>query len=104
MIGVEYAALFSARDVQVTRPGSPESLLVSIGLVLLDDFVHTRRGHGVAIRLGSEVVGIVLCHDCAVTLMDSVRRIRNTPAQPTCGTSVSADRPRMSADGLRSVG
>ncbi|MEJ5978286.1 Si-specific NAD(P)(+) transhydrogenase [Novosphingobium sp. PS1R-30] len=58
VIGIEYATIFSALDVQVTIVEPRETFLDFIDREILDEFVHQLRDRGVAFRLGAPVVSV----------------------------------------------
>jgi NAD(P) transhydrogenase len=91
VIGVEYATIFSALDVSVTLVESRDSLLDFIDHELVDDFVHQLRDRGVAIRLGSKVVGIEFNHDWPVTVLENGRRVRSEMLLYTAGRVGATD-------------
>lgn len=63
VIGVEYASIFSALDVQVTLIEPRTSFLDFIDKELIDEFVHELRDHNVSLRLGSAVTSIGFTDD-----------------------------------------
>jgi NAD(P) transhydrogenase len=91
VIGVEYATIFSALDVNVTLVESRDSMLDFIDHELVEDFLHQLRDRGIAIRLGSKVVGIAFDHDWPVTVLESGRRIRSEMLLYTAGRVGATD-------------
>jgi NAD(P) transhydrogenase len=77
VIGVEYATIFSALDVNVALVESRPSFLEFIDHELIEDFTHQLRDRGMAIRFGSKVARIEFEHDWPVTILDNGRRIRS---------------------------
>ncbi|MBS7542220.1 Si-specific NAD(P)(+) transhydrogenase [Ancylobacter oerskovii] len=63
VIGVEYATIFSALDVQVTLIEPRSSFLDFIDKELIEEFTHELRDRNVSLRLGSKVAAIELGHD-----------------------------------------
>ena len=63
VIGVEYATIFSALDVQVTLIEPRNSFLDFIDKELIEEFTHELRDRNVALRLGSKVAAIELGND-----------------------------------------
>ncbi|MDR3537058.1 MAG: Si-specific NAD(P)(+) transhydrogenase [Acetobacteraceae bacterium] len=76
VIGVEYATIFSALDVNVTLIESRPRFLEFLDEELVEDFVHQLRDRGIAIRFGTKVARIEFEHDWPVTILDNGRRIR----------------------------
>ncbi|WP_182086163.1 Si-specific NAD(P)(+) transhydrogenase [Aureimonas sp. ME7] len=58
VIGVEYATIFSALEVQVTLIEPRSSFLDFVDKELMEEFVHELRDRNVALRLGAEVTQI----------------------------------------------
>lgn len=59
VIGIEYATIFSALDVQVTLIEPRTSFLDFIDREIIDEFVHQLRDRNMSIRLGAEVTKVV---------------------------------------------
>jgi NAD(P) transhydrogenase len=59
VIGIEYATIFSALDVQVTIIEPRATFLDFIDREILEEFVHQLRDRGVSFRLGSPVRSVV---------------------------------------------
>ncbi len=55
VIGIEYATIFSALDVQVTLVDGRKTVLDFIDRELIEDFLHQLRDRGVVLRLGCSV-------------------------------------------------
>jgi NAD(P) transhydrogenase len=58
VIGIEYATIFSALDVQVTIIEPRPTFLDFIDREIIDEFVHQLRDRGVTFRLGSPVASV----------------------------------------------
>lgn len=58
VIGIEYATIFSALDVQVTVVEPRATFLDFIDREIIEEFVHQLRDRGVIFRLGSPVVSV----------------------------------------------
>ena len=58
VIGVEYATIFSALEVQVTLVEPRASFLDFVDKELMEDFVHDLRDRNLSLRLGAEVTKI----------------------------------------------
>ncbi|WP_294645915.1 Si-specific NAD(P)(+) transhydrogenase [uncultured Aureimonas sp.] len=58
VIGVEYATIFSALEVQVTLIEPRPTFLDFVDKELMEEFVHDLRDRNVALRLGAEVTKI----------------------------------------------
>ncbi len=55
VIGVEYASIFSALDVQVTLLEPSDGILSFVDRELADEFLHDLRDRGVTLRFGARV-------------------------------------------------
>ncbi len=76
VIGVEYATIFSALDINVTLIEPRTSFLDFIDREIIGDFAHQLRDRGMTIRLGSKVEGISFQNGSPVTTLESGRQIR----------------------------
>lgn len=78
VIGIEYATIFSALDVQVTLIEPRDSFLDFIDREIIDDFVHQLRDRGMSIRLGARVEHVeVDGQGWPICVLDDGRRIRS---------------------------
>ena len=76
VIGVEYATIFSALDVNVTLIEPRPSFLDFIDHELIEDFTHQLRDRGMTIRLGAKVESITFANGAPVTTLDNGRQVR----------------------------
>jgi NAD(P) transhydrogenase len=78
VIGIEYATIFSALDVQVTLVEPRETFLDFIDREVIEEFVHQLRDRNMMIRLGSEVATIEKDgNGRVVTTLEDGRTIRS---------------------------
>jgi len=91
VIGVEYATIFSALDVNVTLVESRNSVLDFIDHELVEDFIHQLRDRGIAIRLGSKVVRIEIENEWPLTTLENGRRVRSEMLLYTAGRVGATD-------------
>ncbi len=77
VIGVEYATIFSALDVNVSLIEPRPTVLDFIDRELMEDFLHQLRDRGVTLRFGSKVARVELENDRPVTVLESGRQIRS---------------------------
>ncbi len=76
VIGVEYATIFSALDIEVTLIDSRETILDFMERELVDEIVHDMRDRGVVLRLGERVSGVEReAHGRVVTTLESGKRV-----------------------------
>ena len=77
VIGIEYATIYSALDVQVTLVEPRDSFLDFIDREIIEEFVHQLRDRGMTIRLGSKVTHIAKDEaGRVVTTLEDGRTIR----------------------------
>ncbi len=77
VIGVEYATIFSALDVQVALVEARDTFLDFIDHEIIEDFLHQLRDRGVTIRFGSKVERVEIEGSHVVTTLESGRRVRS---------------------------
>jgi NAD(P) transhydrogenase len=100
VIGVEYATIFSALDVQVTLIESRPSFLEFVDHELIEDFTHQLRDRGMAIRLGAKVDRIEFEHDWPVTILENGRRVRSEMLLYAAGRVGATDNLNLESCGL----
>lgn len=78
VIGIEYATIFSALDVNVTLIEPRDSMLDFMDRELIDDFTHQLRDRGVVLRFGRKVEKVSIREDggCKIDMEDG-RTIRS---------------------------
>ncbi|HTJ62870.1 MAG TPA: Si-specific NAD(P)(+) transhydrogenase [Alphaproteobacteria bacterium] len=76
VIGVEYATIFSALDVNVTLIEPRQKILDFIDHELIEDFLHQLRDRGMTIRIGSKVDRIEFSDGRPVITLESGRQAR----------------------------
>ena len=101
VIGVEYATIFSALDVQVTVLEPGPGLLGFVDRELADEFVHDLRDRGVTLRFGAKVKTI-RCDGpqrCVIQLEDG-RHVRADMVLFAAGRQGATDSLNLAACGL----
>ncbi len=103
VIGIEYATIFSALDVQVTILETGPSLLSFVDRELADELVHDLRDRGVTLRFGAHVktIGCDAPQRCRITLEDG-RELRADMVLFAAGRQGATDTLNLSACGLES--
>jgi NAD(P) transhydrogenase len=76
VIGVEYATIFSALDVNVSLIEPRDSILDFIDGELIEDFLHQLRDRGVTLRFGSKVARVELEGERPLIVLESGRQVR----------------------------
>ena len=100
VIGVEYATIFSALDVNVSLVESRPSFLDFIDHELIEDFLHQIRDRGMTIRFGSKVSAIEMEGECPVTVLESGRRVRSEMLLYAAGRVGATDSLNLGSCGL----
>ncbi len=100
VIGVEYATIFSALDVNVALIEARPTLLEFIDHELIDDFTHQLRDRGMALRFGSKVARIDFENDWPVTVLENGRRIRSEMLLYAAGRVGATDTLNLTSCGL----
>jgi NAD(P) transhydrogenase len=77
VIGVEYATIFSALDVNVSLVEPRPTFLDFVDHELIEDFIHQLRDRGMTIRCGSKIERIEFERGAPVTVLESGRRVRS---------------------------
>jgi len=76
VIGVEYATMMQALDVQVTLIEPRDSFLDFVDTTLIQEFTHAIRDAGLDIRLGSAVTKVTQEDDCVCVQTENGRSAR----------------------------
>jgi NAD(P) transhydrogenase len=100
VIGVEYATIFSALDVQVTLIESRPSFLEFVDHELIEDFTHQLRDRGMAIRFGAKVDRIEFENGWPVTILENGRRMRSEMLLYATGRVGATDNLNLESCGL----
>lgn len=100
VIGVEYATIFSALDVQVSLVEPRATFLDFIDHELIEDFLHQLRDRGMTIRFGSKVERIEMDEGHAVTVLESGRRLRSEMLLYAAGRVGATDSLNLESCGL----
>ena len=100
VIGVEYATIFSALDVQVTLIEKAPSLLGFVDRELVDEFVHDLRDRGMALRFGCTPRSVErTANGCVIHLSDG-RQLRADMVLYAAGREGATDGLDLAACGL----
>lgn len=101
VIGVEYATIFSALDVNVTLVEPRDSMLDFIDKELVADFTHQLRDRGMTLRFGSKVEKIEKHGPgrCEITL-ENGRSVRSNVILFAAGRMGATDSLNLEACGL----
>jgi NAD(P) transhydrogenase len=100
VIGVEYATIFSALDVNVSLVEPRSTFLDFIDHELIEDFLHQLRDRGMTIRLGSKVQRILREDGYVDTVLESGRRVRSEMLLYAAGRVGATDTLNLDSCGL----
>ena len=88
VIGVEYASIFSALDVEVNLIDGRDNLLGFMDKEITDDLIHQFRDQGMTVRLGEQVDTITYQQDSSVlTMLKSGKQLRTDVVLVAAGRS-----------------
>ncbi len=101
VIGLEYATIFSALDIQVTLIEPRKSFLDFIDRELIEELIHELRDRGVELRLGCKATRVERSKDqrCYIHLDDG-RQVRADAALFAAGRMGATDDINLEASGL----
>jgi NAD(P) transhydrogenase len=100
VIGVEYATIFSALDVNVALVEARPTFLDFIDHEILADFVHQLRDRGMTIRFGSRVERVEVQGSQVVTILEGGRQVRSEMLLYAAGREGVTDVLNLAACGL----
>jgi NAD(P) transhydrogenase len=100
VIGVEYATIFSALDVQVALVEARPTFLDFIDHELIEDFLHQLRDRAMTIRFGSKVTRIDVERGHVCTWLESGRCVRSEMLLYAAGREGVTDTLNLEACGL----
>ncbi len=100
VIGVEYATIFSALDVNVSLVEARSTFLEFIDHELVEDFLHQLRDRGITIRFGAQVERIEMQGGSPVVMLEGGRRIRTEMLLYAAGRTGNTDQLNLDACGL----
>ncbi|MCB1742059.1 MAG: FAD-dependent oxidoreductase, partial [Gammaproteobacteria bacterium] len=101
VIGVEYASIFSALDIDVTLVDGRDDMLGFLDREIVDEFAHHLRDRGVSLRLGETVETVEVINDKQLTVcLASGKRIRANMVLFASGRESNTDTLRLENAGL----
>jgi len=101
VIGVEYASIFSALDVEVNLIDGRDNLLGFMDNELTDELVHQFRDQGMVVRLGEQVDSITHQENGSVlTLLKSGKQLRSDVVLVAAGRSGNTQALNLEAAGV----
>ncbi|MCU7836464.1 MAG: Si-specific NAD(P)(+) transhydrogenase [gamma proteobacterium symbiont of Taylorina sp.] len=101
VIGVEYASIFSALDVEVNLIDGRDSLLGFMDKELTDELIHQFRDQGMIVRLGEQVETITYQEDCSVlTVLKSGKQLHSDVVLVAAGRSGNTQSLNLEAAGV----
>ncbi|MGR3838919.1 MAG: Si-specific NAD(P)(+) transhydrogenase [Cognatishimia sp.] len=100
VIGVEYATMFSALDVNVTLIEPRDSFLDFIDKGVIAEFTHEIRENGVDLRLGSAIEKVEDCEGYVEVSLENGRHVRAEMLLFAAGRMGATSRLNLEAVGL----
>ncbi len=101
VIGVEYASILSALDIEVTLIDGRDQVLGFLDREIVDEFTHHLRDRGVNVRLGETVESIDVVDDKNLVVhLASGKRVRANMALFASGRQSNTDQLQLENAGL----
>ena len=101
VIGVEYASILSALDIDVTMVDGRREILGFLDREIVDEFSHHLRDRGVSMRLGETVESVDVIDDTKLIVhLASGKRVRANTALFTSGRHSNTDKLQLDKAGL----
>lgn len=100
VIGIEYAAIFSAMDVEVTLVDGRQELLGFMDKEIVEELIHLLRERGMVLRLGENVESVGKDNDQIITTLDTGKRIRSDVVLLAAGRAGSTNALKLAAAGV----
>jgi len=100
VIGMEYATIFSALDVQVTLVEDRPRVLSFLDDEIIDEFQHQIRDRGMVLRLDERVADITVANDKVTTKLESGKIIQTDMLLYAAGRSGATDCLKLEKAGL----
>jgi NAD(P) transhydrogenase len=101
VIGVEYASILSALDIDVTLVDGRTDILGFLDREIVDEFTHHLRDRGVSLRLGETVESVEVQDERKLTVhLASGKRVRANMALFASGRQSNTDQLRLENAGL----
>lgn len=100
VIGIEYAAIFSAMDIEVTLVDGRQEMLGFMDREIVEELVHLLRERGMVLRLGENVETVEKESGHVVTTLDTGKRIRSDVVLFAAGRAGSTNALKPEAAGV----
>ncbi len=100
VIGIEYAAIFSAMDIEVTLVDGREQMLGFMDKEIVEELVHLLRERGMVLRLGENVESVAKENGQVITTLDTGKRIRSDVVLFAAGRAGSTNALKPDAAGV----
>jgi NAD(P) transhydrogenase len=101
VIGVEYATMFAALDIDVTLIEPRDRFLDFIDKTLIQEFTHEIRENGVDLRLGSPIAQIKDCSTHVEVALENGRHVRGEMLLFAAGRMGATEKLGLEATGLK---
>jgi NAD(P) transhydrogenase len=100
VIGIEYAAIFSAMDIEVTVVDGRRQMLGFMDTEIVEELIHLLRERGMVLRLGENVESVEKVDGHVVTTLDTGKRIRSDVVLFAAGRAGSTNSLKPQAAGV----
>jgi len=100
VIGIEYAAIFSAMDIEVTLVDGRKDMLGFMDREIIEELIHLLRERGMVLRLGENVESVTKEEGQVVTILDTGKRIRSDVVLFAAGRAGSTNSLKPAAAGV----
>ena len=100
VIGIEYAAIFSAMDIEVTVVDGRQQMLGFMDREIVDELIHLLRERGMVLRLGENVQSVEKENGQVLTTLDTGKRIRSDVVLFAAGRAGSTNKLNPQAAGI----
>ena len=100
VIGIEYAAIFSAMDIEVTVVDGRKQMLGFMDTEIIEELIHLLRERGMVLRLGESVESVEKQEDHVLTTLDTGKRIRSDVVLFAAGRAGSTNALKPAAAGV----
>lgn len=100
VIGIEYAAIFSAMDIEVTLVDGRQQMLGFMDKEIVEELVHLLRERGMVLRLGENVESVAKENGQVITTLDTGKRIRSDVVLFAAGRAGSTNALKPDAAGV----
>ncbi len=100
VIGIEYATIFSAMDIEVTLVDGRAQMLGFMDKEIIEELIHLLRERGMVLRLGENVETVVKENGKVITTLDTGKRISSDVVLLAAGRAGSTNALKLDTAGV----